>query len=161
MTTVLLRLGPLSEAAVAGPGYRVDLCLDRPAGQPCATEHLPQAEAAAVAVATRGVLPGGSASKAELQQAGRALLGLLLRGAVADRWGELTRAGHPARLLLDVVPDELRALPWELVLGARGRYLFVGDQPVVLRAATPPAPTAPAQTALAQTRWSCRSACWS
>jgi len=133
MTTVLLRLGPLSGAGVAGPGYRVDLRLDGPAGQPCVTEHLPQAEADAVAAATRGVLLGGSASKAELQQAGRALLGLLLRGAVADRWGELAHAGHPARLLLDVVPDELRALPWELVLGARGRYLFVGDQPVVMR----------------------------
>ena len=139
MTIILLRVGPLVEAA-AGPGYSVELRVDDPAGEAAAIEHVPKAEFDSVAADTADVLLGGWASNVELQKAGRALLDLLLRGRVAAAWTQLTEPAserRAERALLDVVPEVLRALPWELALSAGGPYLFVGGRPVMLRGGYP------------------------
>ena len=142
MTTILLRVGPLEPAGE--PYYPVQVRTDDPASQPWATARLPKCDADAVVAATKAVLLGGNSSGPQLSGAGQALLELVLRDGVATAWSELAHVNGngTARALIDVVPEGLRALPWELVKQPGGRYLFLDDQPMLARggyAVAPPA----------------------
>ena len=55
--------------------------------------------------------------------------GLVLRDAVADEWERLAEENHGLRTLLDVRPEALASLPWEL-MRRDGRLLFTkADHP--------------------------------
>ena len=82
------------------------------------------------------VLPAVSVdgvTKPELENAGSALFDLLAISGLDEVWA----AVGPAPLLLDVRPEELRGLPWELLRDRSGAYPFTDRAAPAVRARLP------------------------
>ena len=143
MTLALLRIAPSDRG-----GYRVVLCLENGDGW----EERESAEIAADALPAKPeemrevVLAGGGANPA-LMKLGEQLEQLLLPKKIADAWAAAAARARdaPARLLLDVDAEELRGVPWELLIDGAKRMPRVADvQTTWARAARfDPAPADP------------------
>src|SRR5947208_1436471 len=138
MPTVLVRV----ESVNGGPGEPscvVSFYTDWADGWtvPDATAVLPPDEFAEVVTVAGPVLLRGNASQSELLDAGKRLHRLVVRETVADRWSavatQAAQAGTRLRMILDIGPPELRALPWELAMQQDETYPFVSPRFVCVR----------------------------
>jgi hypothetical protein len=133
------------EAKPAG-GYRVRL-LSGAEGNPTGDEPTEDLPADLDRAAAPAALPKGAVAKAvqiflrdneeepEFVPIGEFLGSLLLPGKVGERWDELRHAHSQQglRTVLEVEPDELRPIPWELIRRNRLR-LFIDQEAPWLRA---------------------------
>jgi hypothetical protein len=149
MKTILIRVDDLANAS---GGYPVSIALDDGtddwADCPVAVDTIP----AALDDPAPPPIRGGPATPESIRQfmldqeeesptfkeIGRYLYGLVARGDVGTEWERLARERGGPRLLLDIRPEKLRYLPWELMRGRSPIPLFQNAAKPGFRAQGPP-----------------------
>jgi CHAT domain len=135
MKTILIRV---DELANASGGYPVSIAFDDGTSKwtdsPLADETIPAAlddpdppkikgEPAAPKSIRQFMLDEQEESPT-FREIGRYLYGLLARGEVGAKWEQFARQQARLRLLLDIRPEKLRYLPWEVMRGRSPPPLF-------------------------------------
>jgi hypothetical protein len=145
MQTVLIRIGE------NGSGWRVELCHDngredwllRPEASEVLHGRLDEFAPPALNHPRRGVgairslLLEQGADSSDFETVGAHLRAVLARGAVGEKWNRIVdgQSGYGrrdgVRLLLDLQPEPLRVLPWELMCRDATRLATDVDNPLV------------------------------